>query len=89
MAHVRAAAILGLRDADLVSDPPTLARTWWRAIDRATWSTAVQWREAFVRFAAQDGLVTRDYVDGFLGEVATLPRLVELVEDPYTHHCAT
>lgn len=59
---------------------PELSRSWWYALAHARWSQTVEWREAFVAFARQDGLVTTDVVTAFFGKVATLAQLVELLE---------
>jgi hypothetical protein len=60
--------------------PPPLAWCWWRAILRARWSLAVQWREAFLAKARTDAALTRGEAAAFLGELASLPALVTLVE---------
>jgi hypothetical protein len=59
---------------------PDLARSWWFALSHARWSHAMEWREQFVAFARQDGLVTADVVRDFFGQVATLPQLTHLLE---------
>jgi hypothetical protein len=46
--------------------PASLAWTLWRAIVRAQWSTAAQWREQFLAFERPDRVVSRDVVEGFL-----------------------
>jgi hypothetical protein len=37
-----------------------LARAWWFALSHARWSQSAAWREQFVRFARQDGVVSRE-----------------------------
>jgi hypothetical protein len=58
---------------------PDLARAWWFALAHSRWSEASQWRDQFLAFVARDGMVTPDYVQAFLAEVATLPALLRVV----------
>jgi hypothetical protein len=60
--------------------PPALAWQWWRAIVRARWGTAVAWRDAFLTLSRTNAALTPNLVPDYLGELATLGRLVELVE---------
>ena len=65
---------------DWLTLEPDLARAWWYAVATARWSVATAWREQFLAFARQDGLVTADVVDDFLAQVATLAQLVQVLE---------
>jgi hypothetical protein len=59
--------------------PAALAWVWWRAISKAQWSLAVEWRDAFLEKAQQQAVLTRGEVAGFLGHLVTLPTLMQLV----------
>jgi hypothetical protein len=59
---------------------PGLARSWWFALAHAHWSVVVAWREQFLAFARQDGLVTADVVTDFFEQVATLAQLTHVLE---------
>jgi hypothetical protein len=65
---------------DWLTLDPGLARSWWFAVAHARWSQTAQWREQFVAFANQDGIVTRDVVIDFFEETASLVQLVQLLE---------
>jgi hypothetical protein len=66
--------------ADWVPLAPDLARAWWYAVAHARWSLATAWREQFLQFARQEGMVTREYVTDFFAKAATLHQLIALVE---------
>jgi hypothetical protein len=62
--------------------PAALAWTWWRAIERATWSASVAWREAFLTFARRREMefVERDLVCTFFMRHCTPADLIALLE---------
>ena len=45
----------------------------------ARWSETTQWRDQFLAFARQDGIVTREFVTAFFEATATLPALMTLL----------
>ena len=64
---------------DLALDAST---SWslWAALNRARWSVAVAWREAFVAFAGRPQWTSAEEVEAFFRERVTLPQLMTVVE---------
>jgi hypothetical protein len=61
--------------------PAPLAWVVWRALCKAEWSAAAQWRERFLAFERPDQVLSRDLVEHFLREVASPRHLVDLCEE--------
>jgi hypothetical protein len=64
---------------DWLSLEPGLSRSWWFALAHARWGQAVEWREQFLAFDRQTGMVTREFIFNFFEETATLRQLMPLV----------
>jgi hypothetical protein len=60
--------------------PASQAWILWRALTRAEWPKAVQWRTAFLAYDAPDRLLSRAIVEAFLAEVAQPKHLISLLE---------
>jgi hypothetical protein len=60
--------------------PASLAWVLWRAVLKAQWSTATQWREQFLAFEKPDRVLSRDLVEAFLAEHASPQQMMALVE---------
>lgn len=60
--------------------PQSMAWLWWRALCKAQWSAAAQWRETFLNFERPDRVLSRDLIEGFLQEIARPKHLMDLLE---------
>ena len=58
---------------------PSLARSWWYALAHARWSQATAWREQFLAFDRQTGMVSRTFVTDFFVDVRVNPTKVRKV----------
>jgi hypothetical protein len=52
----------------------------WRALTKAQWSQAAQWREQFLAVDAPDRVLSRDVVDQCFREIASPHQLMDVVE---------
>jgi hypothetical protein len=59
--------------------PASLAWALWRALVKARWSLACEWREAFLAFDLPGQWRSGEDVEAFFGQVATPPVLMELL----------
>jgi hypothetical protein len=66
--------------AEWVRLPAPLSWVLWRALTRAEWTVAVQWRATFLDFDAPDRVLGRDLVEAFLGQIASPQQLITLCE---------
>ena len=60
--------------------PAPLAGLWWRALSKARWSAAAEWRETVLDFDRPDRVLSSDIVEAFLAEIASPQQLIEVLE---------
>jgi hypothetical protein len=66
--------------AEWVRLPAPLSWVLWRALCKAEWTDAVQWRTTFLDFERPDRVLGRDLVEAFLAQIASPTQLVHLCE---------
>jgi hypothetical protein len=62
--------------------PLSASQAWvlWRALAKAQWTCAAEWRAQFLAFDAPDRVLSRDLVEAFFGEIASPRQLMDLLE---------